>query len=75
MSPPPPARPSAVDYFQMVTSGLFLLLGATIIFRSLLGEGAPPLAHLVGASFIAFGLYRLKFVARWCRSRREPHES
>ncbi|UCC68145.1 MAG: hypothetical protein JSV79_13730 [Armatimonadota bacterium] len=55
--------------FQVLTTALFLVLGATILVRSAL-RGAPWGSYLVGALFAAYGVYRAAFILRWMREER-----
>ncbi len=60
------------DKIRTINSGLFVVLGATIVIRSMhLSVGIHAwLPVLVGVSFVGFGIYRLGFVLRYLRGRR-----
>ena len=63
-------RISAKDYYQILSSALFLIIGATILFRSL-QNSIVVMALLVGVGFLALGVYRLRFVVIYFRERRK----
>ncbi len=54
---------SAMGVFQIVTTGLFIALGAAIVLRAGV-RGAPWGSYLVGGLFAAYGVYRAGFVVR-----------
>ncbi len=62
-------RLTLTDKFKAVNSGLFVVIGIIILVRSLnLSAGMLVwLPLLVGVSFIAFGIYRLRFVLHYFR--------
>lgn len=64
------------DYFQMLTTGLFICIGGLILARSAFAHG-PFQAYLVGALFVAFGVYRVRLIrgqlALRARSRSAGH--
>ncbi len=47
-----------LDYFQLVTSFLFLTLGVLILVRSA-SSVTTPIILIVGGGFILLGVYRL----------------
>jgi len=59
-----------VDRFQIVTTALILVLGALILLRSA-ERHAPVDSYGLGAVFLLYGLYRLRFIARALRRHRE----
>jgi len=59
-----------LDYFQMVSSVLFLLLGLLILLRSL-SLKLTPLVLLVSLGFILLGAYRLVLIYFHFRSQRK----
>lgn len=59
-----------LDYFQMVSSVLFLLLGLLILLRSL-SLGLTPLMLLVSFGFILLGAYRLLLIYLHFRNQRK----
>jgi uncharacterized membrane protein HdeD (DUF308 family) len=63
-------RLSSMDYYQIFTSVLMLVMGAVILFRSFTGSVTVP-ALLVGAGFLALSCYRLRFVIRYFEERRK----
>jgi hypothetical protein len=64
-----PDRLSKMDYYQIITSTLMVILGAIILFRSL-SQGFMLMPVLVGGGLLALGLYRLNFVVKYFRIRR-----
>lgn len=58
-----------VDRFQIITTGLILVLGATILVRAAL-RGAPLDSYGLGGAFVAYGLYRVRLVLRGLRGNR-----
>lgn len=54
-----------IDYFQIVTSGLFLVLGAMIVVRSAMGQ--VWLGCAVGAVMFAYGVWRWQAIVRALR--------
>lgn len=63
-------RISTRDYYQILSSALFLLIGVIILVRSLHG-GIVIMALLVGGGFLALGAYRLRFVIKYLKERRK----
>ncbi len=61
-------RLRAIDFFQMATTALFVVLGATIIVRSV-GVGVW-MGCVVGAVMLAFGIYRWAAIVRALREVR-----
>jgi uncharacterized membrane protein HdeD (DUF308 family) len=61
---------SRMDYYQIMTSILMVILGAIILFRSFAGS-ITVIPLLVGGGFLALSCYRLKFVVRYFRERRK----
>jgi len=59
-----PLRP--LDYFQIATTGLLVLLGAIILVRSHALAAAAP-GYLIGLGFLGYGLYRARFIVRALR--------
>ncbi len=57
------------DVVQIVYTFLFVVLGAIILFR-VIRLGGSPIGLGVGGGFVAFGLYRLRFVVRYHLRRR-----
>ncbi len=53
----------AIGVFQIVTTVLFIALGAAILVRAA-ARGAPWGSYLVGGLFAAYGVYRAGFVVR-----------
>ena len=64
-----PDRLSKMDYYQIITSTLMVILGGIILFRSL-SQGFMLMPVLVGGGLLALGLYRLNFVVKYLRTRR-----
>ncbi len=64
------SKVTLTDKIKTVNSGLFVIIGVIILIRSLhLSAGLLVwLPLLVGISFIAFGIYRLRFVLNHFRS-------
>jgi hypothetical protein len=65
-----PDRLSRMDYYQIITSTLMVILGGIILFRSL-SQGFMLMPLLVGGGLLALGLYRLNFVVKYLRTRRD----
>jgi hypothetical protein len=65
-----PDRLSKMDYYQIITSTLMVILGAIILFRSL-SQGFMLMPVLVGGGLLALGLYRLNFVLKYLRTRKD----
>lgn len=58
----------ALDRFRIGVTLALILLGGIILVRGLReGLGLSPL--IMGAAFIAFGVYRMGFVVRYFRQR------
>jgi hypothetical protein len=51
------------DYLQFIHSVAFSVFGALILMR--VGTRISFAGYLIGASFLLFGLYRLKFFVSW----------
>jgi hypothetical protein len=62
-------RLKLTDKIKAINSGLFIVIGIIIIIRSTnLSAGIHIwFALLTGISFIAFGIYRIRFVLRYLR--------
>ena len=58
-----------VDRLQIATTVLFVVLGLLILVRAGIRH-APLGSYVVGAAFLAYGLYRARFVARALWGRR-----
>ncbi|MGD0625877.1 MAG: hypothetical protein ABSB32_14310 [Thermodesulfobacteriota bacterium] len=56
-----PSKLSARNYFEIVTSFLFFFLGLVILVRSI-AETRLILGMGVGAAFLAYGFFRLKYI-------------
>jgi uncharacterized membrane protein HdeD (DUF308 family) len=69
-SPGADYRISTRDYYQILSSALFLLIGVIILVRSFHG-GIVIMALLVGGGFLALGAYRLRFVIKYLKERRK----
>ncbi len=61
---------SIKDYYQILSSALFLIIGTTILVRSL-QNSIVVMALLMGGGFLALGAYRLRFVVKYFRERRK----
>ncbi len=64
----PLAKLSKRNYFEIIASFLFLILGLIIFIRSLLETGFI-LGMGVGAAFLAYGIFRLRYIWRFFISR------
>ncbi len=62
-------RISKLDYFQIATSALFIILGLIILVRSL-SLTFTPLMLIVSLGFILLGLFRLIKVLQFLRGRK-----
>ena len=65
-----PDKLSKMDYYQIFTSTLMVILGAIILFRSL-SQGIMLMPLLVGGGLLALGVYRLNFVVKYFRKRKK----
>lgn len=65
-----PDKLSKMDYYQIITSALMVILGAIILFRSL-SQGIMLMPLLVGGGLLALGAYRLNFVVKYFRKRKK----
>jgi uncharacterized membrane protein HdeD (DUF308 family) len=65
-----PDKLSKMDYYQIITSALMVILGAIILFRSL-SQQIMLMPLLVGGGLLALGIYRLNFVVKYFRERRK----
>jgi hypothetical protein len=52
---------SARHYFEMISSLVFFILGLTILVRSI-AETGLILGMGVGAAFLGYGLFRLRYI-------------
>jgi hypothetical protein len=52
---------SARNYFEIVSSFLFLFLGLIILYRSII-ETSLFLGMVVGALFLGYGIFRLRYI-------------
>lgn len=55
-----------INYFQILTTFLFIILGVIILVRSLLGKPTVP-ALILSLGFIILGLSRLKYILKFFR--------
>jgi hypothetical protein len=60
---------SAIDRFQIFTTILLVVLGTLIIVRASI-LSAPWGSYVIGAVFLAYGLYRAQFIMRALRGNR-----
>ena len=65
-----PDKLSRMDYYQIITSTLMVILGAIILFRSV-SQGIMLMPLLVGGGLLALGVYRLNFVVKYFRKRKK----
>jgi len=65
-----PDKLSKMDYYQIITSTLMVILGAIILFRSLM-QSFMIMPLLVGGGLLALGVYRLNFVVKYFRKRKK----
>ena len=65
-----PDKLSRMDYYQIITSALMVILGAIILFRSL-SQSFMLMPLLVGGGLLALGIYRLNFVVKYFRKRKK----
>lgn len=56
-----------LNYFQILTTVLFIILGAVILLRSLLGKPTVP-ALILSLGFIILGLSRLRYILKFFRN-------
>ncbi|MGB9736159.1 MAG: hypothetical protein ACP5JP_08015 [bacterium] len=64
-------RLSLTDKIKAMNSGLFIVIGVIIVIRTvdLMTDLYALFPLLVGISFIGFGIYRIRFVVKYIRSR------
>lgn len=60
----PPRKLSGGNYFEIVASFLFFILGLIILIRSIV-ETWLILGVGVGAAFLAYGIYRLWYIWKY----------
>lgn len=60
---------SFIDRYKIITSILMVVLGGIITYRSIV-NWTNIMIFVFGVSFLGFGLYRLKFVIDYYRSRK-----
>lgn len=58
---------------QLANSVLFCVVGVALITRYLMGS-APLMVIILGAVFVAFGIYRLALARRELKKRAEGNE-
>jgi hypothetical protein len=58
-----------LDCFQIITTVLFLVLGAAILMRAAALQITSVLAYVVGAGFAALGLYRAHSILRFLHGK------
>jgi hypothetical protein len=61
---------SRMDYYQIFTSTLMVILGTIILFRTFAGN-VTLMPLLMGGGFLTLGGYRLKFVVEFFKERRK----
>lgn len=49
------------DYFQIVNSWLFAIIGGVILVRTWAAGGQVP-AYVMGGAFLAYGIYRIRLI-------------
>ena len=59
-----------LDYYQMITSILMTISGVVILLRSLF-SGIFILTLLVGGGLLGLGIYRLSFVYKYLKIRKD----
>jgi len=65
----PPEQLRPLDYYQIVISFLLVLLGAWILARNLFQTPTLSMGWILGVSFLAFGIYRMKYILEYFRKR------
>ncbi len=66
----PDHKISRMDYYQILTSTLMVILGFIILFRTVMSN-VTLMPLLVGGGFLVIGGYRLKFVVEFFKERRK----
>jgi hypothetical protein len=56
------------NYMEVASSVLFFILGAVILIRSI-AETGLVMGVVIGAAFLAYGTYRLRYVWKYFRER------
>jgi len=64
-----PKNLTRLDYYQIITSILMTFLGGVILIRTLL-SGIFILPLLVGGGLLGLGIYRLSFVFKYLKRRK-----
>jgi hypothetical protein len=64
------SRLRPLDYFQIATTALLVVLGLIILIRSR-ALGAPAPSYAIGLAFLAYGVYRGSFILRALRGARK----
>lgn len=64
-----PKNLTRLDYYQIITSILMTFLGGIILLKALF-SGIFILTFLVGGGFLGLGIYRLSFVYRYLKRRK-----
>ena len=60
----------SIDCFQIATTALMGVLGAVILVRAAT-RGAPLPSYAIGLAFLAYGIYRARFILRALRGERK----
>jgi len=64
-----PKNLTRLDYYQIITSILMTFLGGIILLKALF-SGIFILTFLVGGGFLGLGIYRLSFIYRFLKGRK-----
>ena len=64
-----PDKLTRMDYYQIITSSLMVILGIIILVRSFF-TGFFVLTFLVSGGFLFIGIYRLSFVYKYLKRRK-----
>ncbi len=65
-----PEKLSRLDYYRIAISVLMTILGGIILMRALSSGIYTFLTFLVGGGFLGLGIYRLSFVYKYLKRRK-----
>lgn len=59
---------STLDYYKIIVSGLLVVLGVVILYRSVLSKPSP-LSILFSLSLLGFGIYRIRVIVDYFKEK------
>ena len=63
-----PEQPGWRDYFQILTTGLMVVLGLYILWHTIFIRWALP-SLILGGAFLLFGLFRIRMIWAYFQKR------